>query len=63
MLASVCDYDPMRIAQFDVRFTSPVYPGDRIETDIWRDGNLVAFRCRVPERNVVVLNNGYCVLR
>ena len=63
VLASVCDYDPMRIAQFDVRFTSPVYPGDRIETDIWRDGNLVAFRCRVPERNVVVLNNGYCVLR
>lgn len=63
VLASVCDYDPTRIARFDVRFTAPVFPGEGIETDIWRDGNVVAFRCRVPKRNVVVLNNGYCTLR
>ena len=37
-----------------------VYPGDRIETDIWLERNLARFRCRVPERNVVVLDHGEC---
>ena len=62
VLASVCDYDPARIGAFDVRFTSPVLPGDRIETDLWIDGDIVSFRCRVPERGVVAVNNGRCVL-
>lgn len=62
VLASVVDYDPARIAGFDVRFTSPVFPGDRIETDLWIDGDLVSFRCRVPDRGVIVLNNGRCPL-
>jgi acyl dehydratase len=62
VLAGVCDYNASRIAGFDVRFTSPVYPGDRIETDIWVDGEVVSFRCRVPEREVTVLNNGRCTL-
>ncbi len=63
VLATVCDNEPSRIAAFDVRFTSPVFPGDRIETDIWVDGDTVSFRCRVPERNVVAINNGRCALR
>lgn len=62
VLATVADYDPARIAGFDVRFTSPVFPGDLIETDIWVDGDLVSFRCRVPDRNVTVLGNGRCPL-
>ena len=63
VLASVCAYDPGRIATFDVRFTSPVFPGDRIETDIWMDSDTVSVRCRVPDRNVTALNNGRCLLR
>lgn len=63
VLASVCDYDPARIAAFDVRFTSPVFPGDTIETDIWVDGDTVSFRCRVPDRAVTALNNGRCSLK
>jgi len=63
LLASVCDYDPARIHQFDVRFTAPVFPGDTIHTDIWIDGETVSFRCRVVERDALVLNNGRCVLR
>lgn len=62
VLATVCDYDPSRIAGFDVRFTSPVFPGDTIETDIWVDGGIVSFRCRVPARGVTALNNGRCLL-
>ena len=39
-----------------MRFSAPVYPGETIEVDIWHDGS---FRARVPERDVVVVNNGY----
>ncbi len=60
VLAGVCDYDPARMKSFGTRFTSVVYPGDRIETDIWMDANQVRFRCRVPERNAVVLDHGEC---
>jgi acyl dehydratase len=62
VLASVCAYDHTRIGRFDVRFSSPVYPGESIATDMWIDGDTVSFRCRVPERDVVVLNNGLCLL-
>jgi acyl dehydratase len=41
-----------------VRFSAPVYPGETIRTEIWRDGIVVSFRARVIERDVVVLNNG-----
>ena len=60
VLAGVCDYDPARMKSFGTRFTSVVYPGDRIETDIWVDDQQVRFRCRVPERNAVVLDHGAC---
>jgi len=63
ILASVCDYDPARIAQFDVRFSAPVFPGETILTEIWVDGETVSFRCRVADRDAVVLNNGKCLLR
>lgn len=62
ILATVCSYDPARIGTFDVRFTSPVLPGDRIETDIWVDDDIVSFRCRVSDRGIVAVNNGRCRL-
>jgi len=60
VLASVCDYDVSRMKSFDARFTSPVYPGELIETDIWVDGETVSFRCRVEARGIVSMNNGRC---
>ena len=60
VLAGVCDLDPARMRSLGTRFTSIVYPGDRIETDIWVDGEKVRFRCRVPHRNAVVLDHGEC---
>ena len=60
VLAGACGYDPARMKTFGTRFTSIVYPGDRIETEIWLDASMVRFRCRVPERNVVVLDHGEC---
>jgi acyl dehydratase len=58
LLKSVCDYDPTRVASFGGRFSAPVFPGETIRTEMWRDGNVISFRASVPDRNVVVMNNG-----
>lgn len=63
VLQAVVAYDHTRIAEFNVRFSAPVYPGETIATDLWVDGTMVSFRCRIPQRdNVVVINNGKCLL-
>jgi acyl dehydratase len=41
------------------RFSAPVFPGETIRTELWRDGTIVSFRACVIERDVVALNNGY----
>ena len=40
------------------RFSAPVYPGETIRTEMWRDDGVVSFRATALERNIVVLNNG-----
>jgi acyl dehydratase len=62
LLKTVAKYDHTRITAFDVRFSAPVYPGESIATDFWEDGKVISFRCRVQERDVVVINNGRCIL-
>jgi acyl dehydratase len=58
LLKSVCGYDPARLTAMKGRFSAPVFPGETIRTEIWRDGNLVSFRARVVEREAVAINNG-----
>lgn len=58
LLKSVCGYDPRRLVAFGGRFSAPVFPGETIRTEIWRDGPVVSFRAHVAERNVVAMNNG-----
>lgn len=62
ILKTICEYDFTLIKGFDVRFTSPVFPGDVITTDMWQDRNIVSFRCTVKARGVTVINNGRCTL-
>lgn len=60
VLKLLCANDPARLRRMDVRFSSPVFPGETIATEVWREGNgCAAFRSTVLERGVVVLNNGY----
>jgi acyl dehydratase len=58
ILKIMCGYDPARFRSMAVRFSAPVYPGETIRTEMWRDGTIVSFRARVIERDIVVLNNG-----
>ncbi len=62
VLAGVCGHDAARVRAFGTRFTAVVFPGERIDTEIWVDGAQVSFRCRVPERDAVVLDHGRCTL-
>ena len=62
VLASCCNDEPERLKSLQLRFSAPVYPGETLVTDLWREGNSVRFRSRVSERNVVVLNNGLAEL-
>lgn len=56
--AALAGGDPAALTHLQLRFSSPVYPGETIRTEMWRDGDEVSFRARVVERDVVVLNNG-----
>src|SRR5690349_15308471 len=62
VISTICKYDPTKLTSFDVRFSSPVYPGETIVTEMWVDGSVVSFRSKLKERDVVVLNNGKCTL-
>lgn len=63
LVRTVCGGDPARMASYDVRFASPVFPGETLLLEAWGDGSMVAFRCRVPSRDRTVLDNGSCELR
>jgi acyl dehydratase len=63
ILREVCEYDEGAIERFNVRFTSPVYPGERITTQIWVDADIVSFRCTIQERDKIVIDNGFCRIR
>jgi acyl dehydratase len=50
------------LRKLGVRFSAPVFPGETLRVEIWREGDVVSFRARVAERDAVVLNNGLAVL-
>lgn len=63
VLAACADNQPERLASLQLRFSSPVYPGETLVTDFWREDNgVLSFRSRVAERDLVVLNNGRAVI-
>jgi acyl dehydratase len=63
LLKTLCNYDPARLTAMAGRFSAPVFPGETIRTEIWRDGDVVSFRARALERDVVAINNGRAAIR
>ena len=62
VMKTYCPQDASRIRSFDARFSAPVFPGETLSTEMWRDGPTVSFRCRSMDRDIVVLNNGKSTL-
>ncbi len=63
VVETMLDHDADQIENIDVRFSSPVFPGENITTEMWRDGDTISFRAKVAERDATVLQNGRVQLR
>ncbi len=59
LVRTACEHDPSRLRVLNVRFKSPVYPGETIRLEAWRGPEGIHFQAIVPERNQVVLSNGF----
>lgn len=57
--------DPSRLRALDIRFASPVYPGETLVTEIWKvagSAHQFQVRVKVKERDKVVLSHGFAEL-
>ncbi len=61
LVATLCDYDAARLTGLGCRFSAPVFPGETIRTEIWRDE--AAFRARVVPRDAIIATSGFFRLR
>jgi acyl dehydratase len=62
VLQTYADYDPSAFRQHAARFSSPVYPGDTVTMEMWKDGNVISFEAKVKARGVTVIKSGKTVL-
>jgi len=59
VIEQVLDHDAARLKRLALRFTSPVWPGETVRYELWREGAaLLRLRASVDARQTVVLNNG-----
>jgi len=58
VLQTYAEYDAARFKSHAARFSSPVFPGETITVDLWKDANVISFEARVKSRNVTVIKNG-----
>jgi len=59
-IINLCGGDASRVRKYSARFSSPVFPGETLRTEIWNEGSgLGCLQVRVVERDLVVLKNGF----
>jgi acyl dehydratase len=62
VLQTYADYDPSAFKQHAARFSSPVFPGETVTMELWKDGNVISFEAKVKSRDVTVIKSGRTVL-
>ena len=62
ILKTYADYDPGAFRGHAARFSAPVYPGEIVTMDLWKDGSIISFEAKVKARNVTVIKSGRTVL-
>lgn len=62
IITNMLGHDASKITGYDVRFSAPVFPGETVLVDVWKDANVISFRARLKERQIVAINNGKCTL-
>jgi acyl dehydratase len=58
LLRMTVEHDGTRLRSLEARFSAPVYPGETLRTEIWREPGGTVFRTKALERDVMVLNHG-----
>jgi acyl dehydratase len=51
-----------RLKSLYVRFSKPAFPGETVTTELFNEGNEIRFRCRVDERDIIVIDQGRAVI-
>jgi acyl dehydratase len=62
VLQAYAGFDPARIKSHQARFSAPVFPGETVSVDLWRDGEAISFEARVKSREATVIKNGKSVI-
>jgi acyl dehydratase len=63
LVLDLCDSDPARLTELFARFSKPVFPGETIRLELYKESDVWRFRARVAERNEVVLDRGVARIR
>ena len=64
VLREYCDDDPANFASVFVRFSRPVFPGETIVTEMWKEGNKVIFQAKTAERpDIIAISNAAVELK
>lgn len=61
IIAMECGGDPTRLRELWARFSAPVFPGETIRLDLYREENRIIFEASVPTRQAKVLSQGHAV--
>lgn len=62
ILALAGDMRPDALKSMRCRFTAPVYPGETLETEIWREGGALLYRVSLPGRQGIMVAHGSAVV-
>ena len=63
LVNEICENDASKLKRFDCRFSSPVYPGETIITEMWKKDKMIYFNSKVKERDKLVLKNGVSIIK
>jgi acyl dehydratase len=59
LLHGLCGGDPARFKHMEGRFSTPVFPGERLDVCMWVDGSEAVFQTRVGDN--VVIDSGKAI--